>query len=411
MYAHSIHNPFAVRFGGPLAPLASGFREELAALGYATSSATEQLHVAAHLSRWLEAEGLDAGALTGPVIDRFLVVRRRDYTSHYSTRALAPLLGYLRGAGVAPEPVPSEPCTEQERLVARFSDYLRIERGLSNPVIQAYSRWVRPFLEEVTVMDTGREVDLGGLVAADVTRFLVRYLPGLSRKSAQMTACALRSFLRFLHVEGIVEVALAEVVPAVALWKLSGLPQALTPNQVQALLGACDRSSAVGRRDFAVITCLYRLGLRCCEATALELDDIDWHSGVITVHGKGGRTDRLPLPIDVGQAIVDYLSQGRPGTSSRAVFVRAVAPFTALASGGLTCIVARAADRAGLGRVHAHRLRHTAASAALNAGATLEEVAQLLRHLSTDTTVVYAKTDQTRLAGLARPWPTTGSIS
>lgn len=176
-------------------------------------------------------------------------------------------------------------------------------------------------------------------------------------------------------------------------------------------MGACDRSSAVGRRDFAVITCLYRLGLRCCEATALELDDIDWHSGVITVHGKGGRTDRLPLPIDVGQAIVDYLSQGSPGTSSRAVFVRAVAPFTALASGGLTCIVARAADRAGLGRVHAHRLRHTAASAALNAGATLEEVAQLLRHLSTDTTVVYAKTDQTRLAGLARPWPTTGSIS
>lgn len=161
MYTHSIHNPFAVRFGGPLAPLASGFREELTALGYATSSATEQLHVAAHLSRWLEAEGLDAGALTGPVIDRFLVVRRRDYTSHYSTLALAPLLGYLRGAGVAPEPVPSEPCTAQERLVARFGDYLRIERGLSSPVIQAYSRWVRPFLDEVAVLRPGGKLILG----------------------------------------------------------------------------------------------------------------------------------------------------------------------------------------------------------------------------------------------------------
>lgn len=223
-----------------------------------------------------------------------------------------------------------------------------------------------------------------------------------------MTACALRSFLRFLHARGLVAFPLADVVPAVASWKLSGLPRGLSVDQVQALLNACDRSTAVGRRDIAVITVLRRLGLRAGEAATLALEDIDWRAGTLTIHGKGGRTDRLPLPVDVGAVVVDYLIHGRPHTSARTVFVRARAPFTGLDRGSVSCIVARAARRAGLGTVHAHRLRHTAATETLKAGASLEEVAQLMRHDSVATTVIYAKTDQNRLAQIARPWPGTG---
>ena len=409
MHPHSIHNPEGVRFVGPLTPLASELKGEFARLGYATSSATVQLQLAAHLSRWLQAEGLGTHDLTGPVIERFLTMRRRDYCNLYSMQALVPLLGYLRRTGHAPEFVVPEPSSGRDRLLARFGDYLSVERGLTEPVVLAYQHWVRPFVEQV--VDVEEESDLRDLGAVDVQRFLVATLPGLSRKSAQMTACALRSLLGFCYAEGIVEVPLTGAIPAVAHRKLSGLPQDLTAGQVDSLLEACDRGTPTGRRDYSVIVCLHRLGLRCAEAAGLALDDIDWETGTLAVHGKGGRNDRLPLPVDVGQALVDYLRHGRPDTSSRAVFVRAQAPFTAMAPSSLSCVVARAARRAGMGTVHAHRLRHTAATRALNAGASLDEVAQLLRHAGTATTMVYAKTDQNRLAGLARPWPTAGGIA
>jgi site-specific recombinase XerD len=225
-----------------------------------------------------------------------------------------------------------------------------------------------------------------------------------------MTACALRSLLRFLHAEAMTRTALVDAVPRVASWRLSGLPEPLTGQQVQVLLAACDASSPVGRRDLAVITLMCRLGLRCAEVAMLRLEDVDWLAGTVTIHGKSRRIDRMPLPVDAGQALVDYLRHGRPDVPARTVFVRATAPFTPLNRSSVSCVVARAAARAGLGVVHGHRLRHTAATRTLNAGASLEEVAQLLRHDGVATTVVYAKTDQNRLARLARPWPT-GTVS
>lgn len=409
MCAHSIHNPDGVRFVGPLAPLASELKGEFVRLGYARSSATVQLQLAAHVSRWLQIQGLGTQDLTVPVVEQFLTVRRCEHSNLYSTQALAPLLGYLRRIGLAPEPVGPEPCSGGDRLLARFGEYLRVERGLSAPVIEAYTRWVRPFVEQV--VGIGQEPDLDALGAVDVQRFLVAHLPGLSRKSAQMTACALRSFLGFCYVEGIVNASLSAAIPAVAHRRLTGLPEGLSAEQVDSLLDSCDRGTPTGRRDYAVIVCLNRLGLRCAETTGLMLDDIDWETGTLSIRGKGGGIDRLPLPVDVGQALVDYLRHGRPDTSSRAVFVRACAPLTALGRSGLSCIVARAARRAGLGTVHAHRLRHTAATRTLNAGASLAEVAQLLRHARTATTTIYAKTDQRRLAGLVRPWPTGGDLA
>ena len=406
---HSISDPSRVRFTGPLAPLAAGLGAELMDLGYASTSATVQLGLAAHMSRWLAARGLGLGDLSEPVIAEFLVDRRRDYSNLYSVKALGPTLGYLRRVGLAPAAVPPLPVGAVEQVLARFGRYLVAERSVTVPVAEAYVRWVRPFVREVAVSDA--ELTFKGLDAVQVSRFLTGHLPGLTRKTAQMTASSLRSFLRFLHVEGVIDVELAPAVPAFAYRKLSGLPQPLTQTQVQALIGACDPSDPVGRRDLAVIACLLRLGLRCGEVAALSLDDLDWADGTLKVHGKGNRVDLLPLPVDVGRSLAAYLRHGRPTTTQRVVFLTVVAPFTALAPSGVSCIVGRAARRAGLGTIHAHRLRHTAASATLNAGATLEQVAHLLRHASPATTAVYAKTDLSRLATLARPWPLVGGQS
>ena len=401
---HSTANPSGVRFTGPLAPFAVGLGQEVAVLGYADTSATILLQFAAHLSRWLAAAGLGPSDLSEEVIDWFLLDRRRSYSNHYSHSALSPILGYLRRVGAAPEALVVSATAAPEKLLERFSRYLTVERALTLPVVRAYCHWVRPFVETVCCADGAAVRE--DLTSSDVTRFLVDRMPGMSRKSAQMTACALRSLLRFLHAEAMTETALADAVPRVASWRLSGLPQSLTGPQVRMLLAACDRSTPVGRRDLAVIALMRRLGLRCAEVASLRLEDVDWTAGTVTVHGKGGRIDLMPLPADVGQTVVKYLQDGRPDTPARTVFVRAVAAFTPLKSSSVSCIVARAAQRAGLGTVHGHRLRHTAATETLNAGASLDEVAQLLRHDGVATTVVYAKTDQHRLIQLARPWPT-----
>lgn len=406
---HSIANPRGVRFTGPLTPVATGLREELAELGYASSTATLQLQLAAHLSLWLEEHGMCIAELSGSVLEQFVTDRRVDHTNLSSLQALAPTLAYLRGAGLTPPAEPPVLVGPVDEALARFEEYLLVQRSVSAAVARAYLRWVRPFVARLPV--ARGEVVFAGLDAAQVSQFVTGHLPGLSRKNAQVTATALRSFLRFAHAEGLVGVELAPAVPPFAFRRQSGLPEPLTPYQVQALTDACDPGTAVGRRDLAVITCLVRLGLRCGEVADMVLDDLDWTDGTITVHGKGGRIDVMPLPVDVGQVLVAYLRDSRPRTLQRVVFLTTVAPIGALSRSGLSCIVARAARRAGLGTIHAHRLRHTAASATLNAGATLEQVSELLRHASPATTAVYAKTDQSRLSILARPWPASRSQS
>ncbi|WP_180279693.1 site-specific integrase [Rhodococcus qingshengii] len=403
---HTPADPTHVRFTGPLAPFAPGFAEDLTSRGYTATSATIQVQLAADLSRWLESQRLAPVDLTEPVIEQYLAIRRSSYSHLYSALALAPLLGHLRRAGAAPAVVAPAPVSAVDILLGRYRDYLIIERALSVPVALAYIHWVHPFVDENTDADSNAE--FAELSAPDVAEFLTTHLPSMTRKTAQITACALRSFLRFLYAKQMTPACLADAVPAVQHRRLAGLPKVLSAAEVDALTGSCDRSTPVGLRDIAVVTVLHRLGLRCAECAGLLLDDIDWRTGTMTIHGKGNRTDVLPLPDDVGKAIADYLQVGRPATSARTVFVRSLAPFTALRPPSLSCIVGRAARRAGLGTVHAHRLRHTAASRTLNAGASLEEVAQLLRHASVSTTMIYAKTDQSRLAALARPWPILG---
>ena len=346
---------------GPLEPYVTGFAEELLRQGYSRSSAGQQVCFIAHLDRWMQASGVGPDQLSRPVIERYLAGRRAaGYSEYRSPRALAPLLDYLAPLGVLPA-ASEVRLGPVEELLGRYGDYLLIERGLTAGTVRGYVDCVRPF---VAGRLRGDVLDLAGVTAGDVTGFVLAACPGRAVGSAKLIVCALRSLLRWLHLTGTVPVSLAVAVPSVAGWRLSGLPKGLEPGQLRSLLAACDRRTPTGLRDYAIMLLLARLGLRAGEVARLGLDDIDWRRGEIAVRGKGNRAERLPLPAEVGAAIAGYLRRGRPGTAQgRSVFIRVHAPHRALTTGGVTMVVFDAAQRAGLGRMHAHRLRHTAATA------------------------------------------------
>jgi len=365
---------------GPLEPYAAAFAERLLRQGYSRSAAGQHVCFIAHLDRWMRASGLGLGELSGVVIARYLVARRAGgYREYRSTKAMQPLLDFLAPLGVLPVPrkVPLGPV---EELRSRYGDYLLVERGLTTGTVRGYVDCVRPF---VVSRLRGDVLDLAGIGAADVTVFVLTACPGRAVGSAKLIVCALRSLLGWLHLTGAVPVSLAAAVPSVAGWRMSSLPKGLEPGQLRSLLGACDRRTPTGRRDYAIMLLLARLGLRAGEVARLGLDDIDWRRGELAVVGKGNRAERLPLPVEVGAAITAYLRRGRPDTAEgRSVFVRVHAPYRALTTGGVTMVVFDGAQRAGLPKMHAHRLRHTAATAMLRAGSPLAEVGQVLRHRS-----------------------------
>jgi site-specific recombinase XerD len=358
----------------------------------------------AHLSRWLGAEGLDTADLATSALNEFLSVRRaQGYTLWLSPKALAPLAGYLRGLGVTVfEPKPASNATEA--LLARYREYLVSTRGLTTTSARGYVDMVRVFVSSRVIIND--ELDWASLQPADVTGFVLTACRCRSVGSAKLVVTALRSLLGYLHLEGLIATPLGDVVPAVAGWRLAGLPRSLEPGEVRRLLTACDRRTGAGRRDFAMLMLLARLGMRAGEVRSLALEDIDWRAGELVVRGKGNRFERLPLLADIGRALAAYLQRGRPVTAQgRTVFVRMRAPHRPLSSAGVSQAVAAAASRAGLGRVGAHRLRHTVATEMVRAGVPLPEVGQVLRHRRLMTTAIYAKVDRERLRLLARPWP------
>jgi site-specific recombinase XerD len=290
-------------------------------------------------------------------------------------------------------------------MLARYRQYLTIERGLRLSTARGYSDAACAFLRTRLSPD-GMNLDLEHLTPRDVTTFVVMHTPKQSRPAAKTTMTTLRSFLRFLHVEGVIPQALVATVPSVAGWRLAGLPKGIALAEVQRLLAGCDKGTPAGRRDLAILTMLARLALRAGEVATLRLEDISWRSGEIVVRGKGPRAERLPIPTDVGAAIAAYLRGGRPTTAQgRTVFVRLLAPHGALSPAGVTKVVTAAACRAGLRRIHAHQLRHFAATQTLRAGGSLFEVKQLLRHVHASTTAIYAKVDREALRAIACPWP------
>ena len=389
--------------GGPLEPHIAGFAQGLLLQGYTQTSAEQQVCFVAHLDRWMCAEGIGLGELTGSELERYLARRRATgYVEYRSVKAVRPLLDFLGPLGVLPVEEPAAP-GPVEGLLADYRGYLVGERGLTAGTARGYVDCVRPF---VAARLCGDVLDLAGIMAGDVTGFVLSACPGRAVGSAKLIVCALRSLLRWLHLSGLTPISLAAAVPRVAGHRLAGLPKGLDPGELRRLLTGCDRRTPTGRRDYAVLLLLSRLGLRAGEVARLGLDDIDWRCGEITVVGKGNRGERLPLPVDLGAAIVAYLRRGRPDTAvGRSVFVRVHAPHRALTTGGVSEVVFDAAQRAGLGRMHAHRLRHTAATAMLRAGSPLPEISQVLRHRSALSTAIYAKVDRDAMRELARPWP------
>ena len=392
---------------GPIADYVGSFAESLRRQGYSRHSIHRQACRAACFGRWLKQKGIGVNRIGSEHPVRYLRSRTRHLRpGRGDSAALRHLIDFLRCEGVIPEEAPSA-CrsTPVDRCVKGFEQYLREVRALAHPTIISYVPFVRSFLEGR--FGSGR-VTLSRLRAGDVVGFVQRQTPRLHLKRAKLMTSALRSFLRYARYLGKVTLDLAAAVPIVANWSMTSIPRAISPDLVQQLLASIDRRTAIGRRDYAVLLLLARLGLRSNEVASLELDDIDWKMGRLHVRGKGGQKLESPLPTDVGKAIAAYLRHGRPLNTSRRVFLRARAPIRGFqGASGVGSIVRHSIQRAGIHAptTGAHQFRHGLATEMLRQGASLSEIGELLGHRHPQTTKIYAKVDLETLRTLAMPWP------
>jgi len=383
------------------------FVEQMQAQGYAATSVKTSTRLVKDFSVWLNQRGIDGQSLSAKHVtdylnDRWLYRRKRRgdaFTLHTFVRLIVP-----DGERVSSEQ--EDTTATVLRVQQDFEQYLLHERGLAAASIRLYGDSVGRFLRNAF---GNSEVRLDQLTAADIVCFVQADAARLHHpKRAQVMTSALRSFLQYGRYRGDIVADLHTCVPTVANWSVAGLPKTISTSQVQSLLAGCDRQSAAGRRDYAMLLLISRLGLRAGEVVDLTLDDLDWTEGAIRIRGPAQRVDRLPLPSDVGTALVDYLRHGRPACSTRNVFIQIHAPRRALLGpSAVSCIVRRALLRAGIDSPTkgAHLLRHSLATQMLGGGASLSEIAEILRHRNQQTTTIYAKVDLVSLHTLALPWP------
>jgi site-specific recombinase XerD len=391
---------------GPLGIHVDAYEALLREQGYSRGSTYVHLHIVADLSRWLRRRRLDASDVDECTVKRYLQSRQR-FVDTYRGASFVPykFLGMLRDRRIVPHKTVPILVDPREIVVDAFRQYLSQERGLSVSIQCNYTRFAHQFLRE----RFGRgSLELSALSATDVTGFIRRHAHERSARSAQHIVGSLRAFLRYLRYRGEITTDLALCVPTVANWSLSTLPKFLQPGQVQQVLDHCDRQSALGLRNYAILMLLARLGLRACEVVAMTLDDIDWEGAHLTVRGKGGQRVQMPLSAEVGQAIAAYLRKGRPRCTSRRLFIREHAPRVGFANScAVSTLVQRALADAGVDSPHtgAYVFRHSLATEMLRQGASLGEIGQLLRHAHPDTTQIYAKVDVCALRPLALRWP------
>jgi integrase/recombinase XerD len=392
---------------GPLAAYLVPFADSLSHQGYTRRYIHWQVMLAACFSRWLKKIGLPLRRVTSAHAAQYLTYRYRRRRPRPGDRvALGHFLDYLRREGVLPiENMSVGRFTPAEQCVRTYERYLREERALAEATIVYYVRFTSRFLKD---RFGSSPVKLSRLRARDVIEFVQREAPRLKSKQAKLLTTALRSFFHCLRYRGETQLDLAAAVPCVANWSMPSIPRGIAPEQVRRLLRGIDRSTAVGRRDYAILLLLARLGLRSGEVAFLELDDIDWQGGCLSVHGKSGRRAQLPLPKDVADAIVAYLRHGRPRASSRRVFLRARAPIRGfLSQCAVGTIVRHALLRTGIEAptTGCHQFRHALATQMLRQGASLAEIGGLLGHRNPETTKIYTKVDLEALRTLALPWP------
>lgn len=383
------------------------FLATLATAGYAEKTQHDKRRLIVPFIRWARDARLAVADLDEACVGAFLARPSRRLCKHGDPvrAALHQFLQHLRAAGVAPPRHPSE-LSAAEVLVRRYIDHLRGQRGLCARSVEVYSPFVRAFVLAQRLPER-----LASLEASAIRGYLLNRSRNRSASFVKLLTAALRSFLRFLFLDGGAAADLSRAVPPVRRWRLAAVPPFLTPEEVERVIAATDRSTARGRRVLAILLLLARLGLRAGEVVALELEDIRWDVGEIVVRGKGRLHDRLPLLDDVGEALALYLREARGRSTSRRVFLRRRAPHVGLSGPATVCEVAREAlRRAGLrpaGRVGAHVFRHSLATRMIRRGASLGEISQVLRHRSIDTTRLYAKVEFEALRGVALPWPTT----
>lgn len=364
------------------------------------------LNVVGGLLCWIAKHRCVLADLDERMVEQYLRHRATKQSIQPGDRAaLKRWLSLLREEGaIAPSELP--PLTSHDRIFSEFDAYLRTERGLAPKSIVRHLPIIRRFLHEVC---PAGDDDLGKISQQEVIRYIERHAQDWSPGTGKAMCWSLRAFLRYLHHQGLNPRALADCVPSMRRWKLASLPTFLPAAQVQKALDGCDRATPMGRRDYAILMMLAKLGLRADEVATLTLDDIDWRASEMLIRAKGRQRARMPIPPDVGAAIVGYLRNGRPKSSCRRLFIRALAPHVGFASGCAITMIAKAAldriDIKGCAHRGAHIFRHSLATELLRSGATLTEIGQLLRHESHDTTRIYAKVDIEALRTLSLPWP------
>ena len=361
-------------------------------------------------ARWCEGRSIDVEALTDDDIERFQRSRarrrsRRPETRRQERQALTLLLLFLRERRLC---APAASCTTAaDRVVTDFAQHLQRNQGLAVATVDTYTRLARQFL----VWRFGQaDVRLHDLCPSDSIEFIRQESKRMAPPAVKGVAKGVRSFLRFCALRGDVPAGLAASVPSVATWTTTPpIPKAIAAEHAQRAIDSCNRLTAIGLRDRAVLLLLARLGLRACEIIRLTLDDIDWDLAQLRIHGKGGRQGLLPLPADVGSAIAAYLQHGRPTCEDRHLFLRSMAPIRGLLDGsdGVGSIVRSALERAKVDAPHrgSHQFRHALAAHMLRQGASLPEIGQVLRHRSPQTTSIYAKVDLDALRTVIMPWP------
>lgn len=388
-----------------LAPFATSLVEN----GYVKSSVQSKLSLLACCGQWLKRRRLSITDFDDQIAERFIAYKRRTGRVHRGNReTLLQFLDHLRKRDVIPGPPSTCDDSPLAAILTRYERHLRSERGLAAATVINYLPCIRKFLIE---RFRGKPLVVREVRSSDVSDFFLRHAPTMSPRRAQLVTAAFRSFFRFLFQNGELQVNLALSVPSVADRRLATIPKYLSPDQVERVLATCNRQTATGRRDYAILLLLARLGLRAGEVVSLQLDDVDWRAGELLVRGKGLLHDRMPLPIDVGEALTSYLRMDRPPCKTRRMFVCMKAPRSGLAGPStLSTIVRRALDRAGLYPAlrGAHVLRHSLATTMLRSGASMNEIGEILRHRNPSTTEIYAKLDFEGLRTLAHPWPSVG---
>jgi integrase/recombinase XerD len=394
----------------PAGPYLDDLATILVRQGFGRWKVRQRLHGAAHFSLFSAMVGVSLEGLHEDLFPAFRAHLRRcrcpgrlrrgrsaDVCTVAGARAL---VEHLRHIAVVQSPVPVPTPADVPPLVQRFHTWMQQQRGLPDATLRNYERVIGDALHALGRVPRD-------YTAASIREYVIKSTAGQSRGHGKCILTAMRHFLRFLIADGTCRPGLDGAVPTIAMWRLSALPRYLPAADVDRLLAVCDRATPLGLRDRAVLLLLVRLGLRAGDIRALAIGDVDWQQASVRVAGKSRTHVRLPLTQEVGDALVDYLTRGRPPAETDRVFLRVLAPWRPLTVSAVSRVVDRAMARAGVTAPcrGAHVLRHSAATEMLRQGATLDQIGAVLRHRYMDTTAHYAKVDVLCLRAIALPWP------